>query len=244
MVSISCLCLMIEFSKRIPDPRTSLSPQFYEVVTAKQSDLLKLPTEDASDDVDEDIIPKRNRGREKVQELIEEAESENEVDKDEKERFREWKKTHKFKPSDTGLFRKWKKEVQRGKLKPSRRGRKQDDEAIVQNEVIESVEEKTERPKVEIVKPEVTDPDEETEEVDDNTEADYGYDNGNDERVDTDELVDYPGGITEYAPPLDLSCAEFEMTDELRERSLAVREACDRLEPEMGSQRILMSRLR
>lgn len=51
VVTVSCLCLMIEFTKRIPDPRTSLSPQFYQVVTAKQSELLTLPQNDEDDKV-------------------------------------------------------------------------------------------------------------------------------------------------------------------------------------------------
>ena len=43
VVTVSVLCLMIEVTKRVPDPRTSLSPKFYEVVTAKQSELATLP---------------------------------------------------------------------------------------------------------------------------------------------------------------------------------------------------------
>ena len=39
VVTVSLLCLMIEVTKRIPDPRTTLSPKYYEVVTAKQSQL-------------------------------------------------------------------------------------------------------------------------------------------------------------------------------------------------------------
>ena len=31
VVTVSVLCLMIEVTKRIPDPRTQLSPHYYEV---------------------------------------------------------------------------------------------------------------------------------------------------------------------------------------------------------------------
>merc|ERR1711911_106702 len=64
------------------------------------------------------------------------------------------------------------------------------------------------------------------------------------EALDTEDLVDYPSGMTEWAAPADMSCAEFSVTPEMVERQQMVREACDRLEPEMGSQRLLYSRLR
>ena len=41
-----------------------------------------------------------------------------------------------------------------------------------------------------------------------------------------------------------MSCAEFPVTPEMVERQLRVRAACERLEPEMGGQRLLYSRLR
>ena len=31
VVTVSVCCLLIEFSKRVPDPRTQLSPKYYEV---------------------------------------------------------------------------------------------------------------------------------------------------------------------------------------------------------------------
>merc|ERR1719264_2366174 len=64
------------------------------------------------------------------------------------------------------------------------------------------------------------------------------------EDLDTENLIDYPSGLTEWAAPADMSCAEFSVTPEMVERQQMVREACDRLEPEMGSQRLLYSRLR
>ena len=42
VVTVSVLCLMIEVTKRIPDPRTQLSPHYYEVVTASQAELATL----------------------------------------------------------------------------------------------------------------------------------------------------------------------------------------------------------
>ena len=234
VVTISCLCLMIEFTKRIPDPRTSLSPQYYDVVTAKQSELVRPPVEDPHDDPYEDVIPKRNRGRVRVK-AEEDDEEDNDVG-DEKESFREWKKTHKFKMTDTGLFKKWKKEMQRGKQK-QRKGRKQYKEEVEENKIVSEEIEEKEEPEPVIVEESQTDNEETPDDVD------YGY-NENEERFDTDELIDYPGGITEYSPPSGLSCDGFEITEELRQRSQAVRDNCERLEPEMGSQRILMSRMR
>ena len=61
VVTVSVLCLMIEFTKRIPDPRTSLSPKYYEVVTAKQSELESLPKVHKDEEA-KDVIPRRNRG--------------------------------------------------------------------------------------------------------------------------------------------------------------------------------------
>ena len=221
VVTVSVCCLLIEFSKRVPDPRTQLSPKYYDVVTASPAELKKLPKlqkpENAIDTGDEeDIIPKRDRGKlsqNKDDYYVEQ------LDADEKTKFREWKKSQKFKPSETGLFRKWKKEQRAEKFRNSKslNSLKSD-----KNNIEDQAEEKEEEQE-----------EEEQEEEEEDKEA-----------LDTEDLVDYPGGLTEWAAPADMSCAEFSPTSEMVERQQMVREACDRLEPEMGSQRVLYSRLR
>ena len=160
----------------------------------------------------------------------------NNINDDEKERFREWKRKNKFKPSETGLFRKWKKEIQRGRNKPSRNS-KSFESSEDDNDLEEEYTEKKGKYKKKI---EEVEDDEDTDEIaaDDQRDA---VDGG---EIDTDDLIDYPGGITEYAPAADMSCAEFEVTAELLQRQQSVREACDRLEHEMGPQKLLYSRLR
>ena len=90
---------------------------YCKVVTASQAELATLPKK-TDERAEEDVIPKRNRGR--VQKKKIDYYQDNNINDDEKERFREWKRKNKFKPSETGLFRKWKKEIQRGRNKPSR----------------------------------------------------------------------------------------------------------------------------
>ena len=234
VVTVSVLCLMIEETKRIPDPRTQLSPHYYEVVTASQAELATLPKK-TDEREEEDVIPKRNRGR--VQKKKIDYYQDNNINDDEKERFREWKKKNKFKPSETGLFRKWKKEIQRGRNKPSRNS-KSFESSEDDNELEEEYTEK--RGKYKTKHEEQVEDDEDADEIaaDDRRDA---VDGG---EIDTDDLIDYPGGITEYAPAADMSCAEFEVTAELLQRQQSVREACDRLEHEMGPQKLLYSRLR
>jgi len=237
VVTVSCLCLMIEFTKRIPDPRTSLSPQFYQVVTAKQSELLTLPQND-EDDKSEEVIPRRNRGRVKPKEkkvMSEESDyyKENDINSEDKEKFREWKKKNKFKASEVGLFKKWKKEMKTLKKKEFKKGKS-----------IELVSKINSYKNSIINKEEAIRDDDHESDKEDVDEDETFVDGSNQSTIDTDDLVDYPGGIVEYAPPGEKSCSEFEVTDELHARQKSVREACDKFEDEMGTQKLLFSRLR
>jgi len=225
------------------------------VVTAKQSELQTLPRDTPENSEAEDVIPKRNRGRVRKKNFYETDEDEEDNTVDEKERFREWKKKQKVHGSETGLFKKWKKEVQRrGKKEPSlRKGKETANEIddyeehpkkvkyfkILKENELEGEEKDNEEEEEEDKEPLKDGVQEERDDDDDGLDAD-----NNDNTIDTDDLIDYPGGMTEYAPPEEFSCSEFVITDELRERQQSVREACDRLEPEMGSQRLLYSRLR
>ena len=110
VVTVSLLCLMIEFTKRIPDPRTSLSPKYYEVVTANQAELQTLPKA-SEDDEAVDVIPGRNRGRLPLKKTVN-ADVEPVID--EKAKFREWKVKQNIKFDEKGLFKRWKKELRFG----------------------------------------------------------------------------------------------------------------------------------
>ena len=268
VVTVSVCCLLIEFSKRVPDPRTQLSPKYYEVVTASQAELKKLPklqkplnAIDTGDE--EDVIPKRNRGKlpQKKDDYYV-----GQLDIDEKAKFKEWKKNNKFKPSETGLFRKWKKEQRAEKFRNSKSFKSfNNDINVIQDEKL-----KITKPIAEEIAEDVRDQDmtennskdsEEQEEeegidveemhktVDDQAMEEEEREEEQDDKedkddLDTENLIDYPSGLSEWAAPADMSCAEFSVTPEMVERQQMVREACDRLEPEMGSQRLLYSRLR
>ena len=250
VVTVSVCCLLIEFSKRVPDPRTQLSPKYYDVVTASPAELKKLPKLQKPENVidtgdEEDVIPKRNRGK-----LSQNKDDyyEGQLDADEKTKFREWKKSQKFKPSETGLFRKWKKEQRAEKFRNSKslNSLKSDKNTIEEEKqkptepiAEEILEKEVEDIEVEEMHKTVDDQEEEEEEEEESEEEEEDK-----EALDTEDLVDYPGGLTEWAAPADMSCAEFSPTSEMVERQQMVREACDRLEPEMGSQRVLYSRLR
>lgn len=274
VVTVSVCCLLIEFSKRVPDPRTQLSPKYYEVVTASQAELKKLPKlqkpANAIDTGDEeDVIPKRNRGKlpQKKDDYYE-----GQLDADEKTKFREWKKSNKFKPSETGLFRKWKKEQRAEKFRNSKSFKSF--KSNINENIIEDEKLKKTKPIAEEIAEDVRDQDmtennsndseEEGEDIDveemhktaddqaeeeeereqEQEEKEDREDKDDKEDLDTEDLIDYPSGLTEWAAPADMSCAEFSVTPEMVERQQMVREACDRLEPEMGSQRLLYSRLR
>ena len=282
VVTVSVCCLLIEFSKRVPDPRTQLSPKYYEVVTASQAELKKLPKlQKPANAIEEDVIPKRNRGKlsqkkDDILKLVNKSDSSSkkddyyvgQLDIDEKAKFKEWKKNNKFKPSETGLFRKWKKEQRAEKFRNSKSFKSFNDINDIKDEKLKII-----KPIAEEIAEDVRDQDmtennskdsEEQEEeegidveemhktVDDQAKEEEGREEEQEEKedkegkedLDTEDLIDYPSGLTEWAAPADMGCAEFSVTPEMVERQQMVREACDRLEPEMGSQRLLYSRLR
>merc|ERR1711892_695058 len=84
VTGVTIVCLMIEFSKRVP--AGGLDSRLYVVETAKESELASLP-KSPPDEIDYDIIPKRDRGRVKSTKQprkLEEPESiENTIDTEE-----------------------------------------------------------------------------------------------------------------------------------------------------------------
>ena len=236
VVTVSVLCLMIEVTKRVPDPRTSLSPKFYEVVTAKQSELATLPKSPA-DEKPEDVIPKRNRGRPPLKEIEPE-----EAGKDEKAKFREWKLKQNIKSEERGLFRRWKKEMRSGTgssisasdIKRQRRVESVEDLEEEEEEEEKEEEEEEEEEEENVVEEKDTKKKKEIEEL-------GGYDDAEENDIDTDDLVDYPSGMTRYLPPADSSCSDFTSTPVFRERQERARDSCERLGVE---QRVLYNRMR
>lgn len=158
---------------------------------------------------------------------------ENDINSEDKEKFREWKKKNKFKASEVGLFKKWKKEMKTLKKKEFKKGKS-----------IELVSKINSYKNSIINKEEAIRDDDHESDKEDVDEDETFVDDSNQSTIDTDDLVDYPGGIVEYAPPGEKSCSEFEVTDELHARQKSVREACDKFEDEMGTQKLLFSRLR
>merc|ERR1719210_909200 len=65
VIGVTMVCLMIELSKRVP--QAALDPALYDVNTAKESQLATLPNTGSEDAESLDVIPKRNRGRVKVE---------------------------------------------------------------------------------------------------------------------------------------------------------------------------------
>jgi len=230
VVTVSLLCLMIEVTKRIPDPRTTLSPKYYEVVTAKDSELQTLPKASEEDEAVE-VIPRRNRGRLPLKETVS-ADVEPVID--EKAKFREWKVKQNIKSDEKGLFKRWKKEMRFGQSgfgkeeileNHSRNAESNSQDEDDQDEEEEEEEEVKKKPSV----------------ISDDPE---GYDDSlsiADNTIDTDDLIDYPEGITRYVAAADNSCSDFTLTQTLRARREQVRETCQKLKVQ---QRILYSRLR
>ena len=236
VVGVSLLCLMIEVTKRIPDPRTTLSPKYYEVVTAKQSELDTLPNT-REEDQPADVIPRRNRGRLPLKEAVEESV---EPVINEKAKFREWKIKQNIKSDEKGLFKRWKKEMRFGQSGVGR-------EETVSEDQVRNFERNSED------EDEVADKDDEEEEEEEEVkkkpsvmsdDEPEGYDDSlsiADNTIDTDDLIDYPEGITRYVAAVDNSCSDFTLTQTFRERREHVRETCKKLKVQ---QRILYSRLR
>jgi len=231
VVTVSLLCLMIEVTKRIPDPRTTLSPKYYEVVTAKHSELQTLPKE-SEDDEAVDVIPRRNRGRLPLKKTVSEHVEPAEPVIDEKAKFREWKIKQNIKSDEKGgLFKRWKKEMRFGQS------------GIGKEKVLENKFTSDESNREDDQDEEVEEEEEEEKEVRMSDEPE-GYDDSlaiADNLIDTDDLIDYPEGITRYVAAADNSCSDFSLTQTLRERRERVREACQKLQVQ---QRILYSRMR
>jgi len=236
VTGVTIVCLMIEFSKRVP--AGGLDSRLYVVETAKESELASLP-KSPPDEIDYDIIPKRDRGRVKSTKQprkLEEPESIENTIKDtrtNREKFKEWKASVKISEDEMGLFKKWKFEQGLSK--------KQLKEKETLSEKEEDVTEETQ--KEEDDDPELADEVKSHEpSTDEKVEKEYADADNN---IDTEELIDYPEGLDEYEPPnLDHSCSDFTITDSLLERSKSVEAACSRLHDELGDQRKLYSRLR
>jgi len=235
VVTVSLLCLMIEVTKRIPDPRTTLSPKYYEVVTAKQSEL-ESPPKERDDEEPVDVIPKRNRGRLPLKKTVNEGD---EPVKDEKAKFREWKVKQNIKSEEIGLFKRWKKEMRFGQtglgkeeiLKDRSRNFERNSESEDEKDDEEEEEEEEEEEQVKKNSEEIS-------------EEPDGYDDSlsiADNTIDTEDLIDYPEGLKRYVAAADHSCSDFTLTQAFRARREHVRETCQKLKVQ---QRILYSRMR
>ena len=237
VVTVSLLCLMIEVTKRIPDPRTSLSPKYYEVVTANQAELQSPPKASENEEA-VDVIPRRNRGRLPLKET---ANEDVEPVIDEKAKFREWKIKQNIKSDEKGLFKRWKKEMRFGQSGVG-------EEEILENKKIRNIESNSE---------DEDDQDEEEEEEEEEEQEEKvkkkpsvmsdepeGYDDSlsiADNTIDTEDLIDYPEGISRYISAAENSCSDFALTQTFRERRKQVRDTCQKLKVQ---QRILYSRMR
>jgi len=237
VIGVTIVCLMIEFSKRVPDGGL-LSKQLYVVHTARDSELATLPNSSAGDDNDE-IIPKRDRGREKDPKKPRElnpdipiADNTIEDTRTNREKFKEWKASVKISEDEMGLFKKWKqeqglskKQLKNKEIPINHDNDEPEDDESKDEDLEEKVNNQNDIPS-----------------TDEKVEEEYAV-AGDD--IDTEDLIDYPDGMTEYEPPnVDHSCSDFTLTDELLERSNSVVAACSRLQDELGDQRKLFSRLR
>merc|ERR1719266_610830 len=116
VVGVTAVCLMIEVSKR----NAGLDPALYVVETAASSQDLFLPTPSSavSGAMDDEVIPRRNRGRPGGinKTAAKKKDIDNIVDdKSDKEKFKLWKASMKISPEEVGLFKKWKQEQGRSK---------------------------------------------------------------------------------------------------------------------------------
>merc|ERR1712032_976832 len=161
--------------------------------------------------IDDEVIPRRNRGRPGTVEkaAIKEKEIDNLVDdKSDKEKFKLWKASMKISPEEVGLFKKWKQEQGRSKKQLKVKQEDYDDE-------------------------DEEDDDEDEQDEDEND----GYDDPEEEEEEEEE-DDYPEGATEYDPPDSLhSCTDITMTDRLLDRANTASKACTRLRDEIGEEK-------
>jgi len=258
VVGVTAVCLMIEVSKR----GSGLDPSLYIVQTENlvSSPPAELPYSVSSLDKDEDdeVIPRRNRGRISSREKA--ANKDENIDnlvneKSDKEKFKLWKASMKISPEEVGLFKKWKQEQGRSKKQLRAQEENYDDDEEEEDDDEEGDSEDDE---------EGEDEDEDYNEVEDSNmnkqktlkiknvailgtrkdESDVD-DSEEEEEEKEDDEGDYPEGVTEYDPPDSLhSCTDITMTDRLLERANTASKACARLRDEIGVDRQLFNRLR
>merc|ERR1711997_862648 len=140
------------------------------------------------------------------------------------------------KSEEKGLFKRWKKEMRFGQSGVRKEEIISEDqirnfESNSEDEDDEEEEEEEEEEKVK-KKPSV---------ISDEPE---GYEDSlsiADNTIDTDDLIDYPEGITRYVAAGDNSCSDFTLTQTFRTRREHARETCQKLKVQ---QRILYSRMR
>jgi len=250
VVGVTAVCLMIEVSKR----SSGLDPALYVVETEASHNLVSPPAAPASSSiagvVDDEVIPRRNRGRpgsiEKAA-AAKEKEIDNLVeDKSDKEKFKLWKASMKISPEEVGLFKKWKQEQGRSKKQLRL---KQEDYEDEDEEEDERNEEDGDEDEEDEDKGEEEDIEKKSNKKISNARAEEddesdGYDDPEEEEEDG-EGDEYPEGVTEYDPPDSLhSCTDITMTDRLLDRANTASKACARLRDEIGEEKKLYNRLR
>ena len=214
--------------------------------TLQDSELATDPTDTKPDDYD--VIPKRNRGRVgKIKQTQSLSVSENLVDNSEKAKFKAWKSRIKFDPNETGLFKKWKKqqleaeaedeiaeesetEEEFAKFKAWKSSLKGDTSETGLFKKWKKLKTTTTTTEVSVVN-EIEDEELKSDEDIDlsNEKEDDTEEEEEETALDTDDLIDYPSGLTEYEPAdWEHSCSEFSMTEPLLERQQEVVAACSR----------------
>merc|ERR1711997_1365874 len=140
------------------------------------------------------------------------------------------------KSEEKGLFKRWKKEMRFGQSGVRK-------EEIISEDQIRNFESNSEDGGEDN-----KDEEEEEEEVKKTpsviSDEPEGYDDSlsiADNTIDTDDLIDYPEGITRYVAAGDNSCSDFTLTQTFRTRREHARETCQKLKVQ---QRILYSRMR
>ena len=217
--------------------RKALDPSQYEVV---EDDPKYSPPVDTSVK-EEDVIPRRNRGRPGTKEAVEENVVDDRVSKyiyhiflssfkfliyvfqSDKEKFKEWKATMKISPEEIGLFKKWKQE--QGRSKKQLKAKEVDTVDSAEDDAAEEEDEEEEEEEEEIEEDNKIDETEnkksslrkgKQQEDADKEDSDGGYEDPTDDEEDGD---DYPAGVTEYDPPdSQHSCTDVTMTDRLLQR--------------------------
>lgn len=245
VAGVTLVCLMIELSKR----GSGLEPQLYVVETVKKEELAALPSPVLSvgEGEAEEIIPRRNRGRPGTNELYQGANPKPAAALSEREQFKQWKASMKISPEEVGLFKKWKQEQGRSKkqMKLKSIG---DGTSQVRNEITDDERENYNKGDGDEKEEERQNEEENAIDVKEKSkpllevEETGGY---GDPDEDDDDDLEGVSPVMEYDPPdSQHSCTDLTMTDTLLERAKNVREACDRLQDELGGQRRLYSRFR